>query len=120
SLLDQALAYTGAAEGAGKLDDAGVAAMLGSVDRSRIGTLLGALAAGDGALLLQEVATLAEFSPDWSSVLDALAEALHQVQVRQLVPGAGPEGEGIDVEAIAAATRPELVQLWYQMALNAR
>src|SRR3546814_3046057 len=47
SLLDQALAYTGAAAGAGKHDDAGVATMLGSVDRSRIGALLSALAAGD-------------------------------------------------------------------------
>ncbi|MDQ2702848.1 MAG: DNA polymerase III subunit gamma/tau, partial [Pseudomonadota bacterium] len=120
SLLDQALAYTGAAAGTGKLDDAGVAAMLGSVDRSRIGALLAALAAGDGGLLLQEVATLAEFSPDWSGVLDALAEALHHVQVRQLVPGMEVEGEGIDTDAIAAAARPELVQLWYQMALNAR
>ncbi|MDG6349526.1 DNA polymerase III subunit gamma/tau, partial [Luteimonas sp. 8-5] len=120
SLLDQALAYTGAAAGAGKLEDAGVAAMLGSVDRSRIGALLSALAAGDGALLLQEVATLAEFAPDWNSVLDALAEALHHVQVRQLVPGAGVDGAGVDIDAIAAATRPELVQLWYQMALNAR
>src|SRR5690606_8169399 len=107
-------AYTGAAAGAGKLEGAGVAAMLGSVDRSRIGALLSALAAGDGALLLQEVATLAEFAPDWNGVLDALAEALHHVQVRQLVPGAGVDGAGvdIDIDALAAATRPELVQLW--------
>ena len=120
SLLDQALAYTGAAAGAGTLDDAGVATMLGSVDRSRIGALLEALAAGDGARLLQEVATLAEFSPDWNGVLDALAEALHHVQVRQLVPGAEVEAGVVDIDALAAATRPELVQLWYQMALNAR
>src|SRR5690606_785466 len=118
----QALAYTGAAAGAGRLEDAGVAAMLGSVDRSRIGSLLSALAAAAGALLGQEVATLAECAPDWSGVLDALAEALHHVQVRQLVPMAGIDGAGveIDIDALAAATRPELVQLWYQMALNAR
>ncbi len=115
SLLDQAIAYTG-----GRLEDAGVAAMLGTVDRTRVGALLDALACADGERLLAEVGTLAEFSPDWGSVLDALAEALHRIQVRQLVPGAGVDGEGIDLDALAAAVRPELVQLWYQMALDGR
>ncbi len=125
SLLDQAIAYTGVQSGGaggegGTLDDASVAAMLGSVDRTRVGALLSALAEGDGDALMQEVATLAGFSPDWNGVLDALAEALHRLQVRQLVPGAEVEGEGIDLDALAAQARPELVQLWYQMALNAR
>ncbi|QNP41030.1 DNA polymerase III subunit gamma/tau [Lysobacter solisilvae (ex Woo and Kim 2020)] len=115
SLLDQAIAYTG-----GKLDDAAVATMLGTVDRTRVGALLDALARGDGAALLAEVGVLAEFSPDWSGVLDAFADALHRVQVRQLVPEAPVEGEGVDVDALAAAVRPEVVQLWYQMALNGR
>jgi len=115
SLLDQAIAYTG-----GSLTDAAVAAMLGTVDRTRVGALLGALVEGDGQRLLAEVAALAEFSPDWGGVLDALASALHRIQVRQLVPAAEVEADGIDVEALAAALRPELVQLWYQMALHGR
>ena len=115
SLLDPAIAYTG-----GELTDASVATMLGTVDRTRVGALLQALAAGDGAALMDEVAALAEFSPDWTSVLDALGEALHRVQVRQLVPGAAAEGEGVDVEALASQLRPEVVQLWYQMALHGR
>ncbi|HEU0306392.1 MAG TPA: DNA polymerase III subunit gamma/tau [Lysobacter sp.] len=115
SLLDQAIAYTG-----GKLDDAAVATMLGTVDRTRVGELLDALARGDGTGLLAEVGVLAEFSPDWGGVLDALADALHRVQVRQLVPDAPVEGEGVDIDALAAVLRPEVVQLWYQMALNGR
>ncbi|MFC5569529.1 DNA polymerase III subunit gamma/tau [Lysobacter yangpyeongensis] len=115
SLLDQAIAYTG-----GKLEDATVAAMLGTVDRTRVGALLEALSRGDGAGLLAEVGVLAEFSPDWNGVLDALADALHRVQVRQLVPEAPVEGEGVDIDALASALRPEVVQLWYQMALNGR
>src|SRR3546814_3396492 len=70
--------------------------------------------------LLDEVATLAEFSPDWAGVLDALAEALHRVQVKQLVPDNDVGAGGVDVEALASALRPEVVQLWYQMALNGR
>jgi DNA polymerase-3 subunit gamma/tau len=120
SLLDQAIAYTGASSGGGELDDASVAGMLGTVDRTRVGALLEALADGDGAALLDEVATLAGFSPDWSGVLDALADALHRLQVRQLVPGAEIESDGVDIDGLAAKLRPELVQLWYQMALNAR
>jgi DNA polymerase-3 subunit gamma/tau len=121
SLLDQAIAYTGASSGGGVLEDAAVATMLGTVDRARVGALLDALAAGDGTRLLAEVATLAEFSPDWNGVLDAVADALHRVQVRQLVPGAEVEGNGaIDLDALANLLRPELVQLWYQMALNGR
>ena len=120
SLLDQAIAYTGAGGEGGALGDAAVATMLGSVDRTRVGSLLSALAAGDGAALLGEVATLAEFSPDWGSVLDALSEALHRIQVRQLVPEVAVDSDGVDIDAIAAAARPEVVQLWYQMALNGR
>jgi len=119
SLLDQAIAYTGAnADSA--LTDTALATMLGTVDRTRVGALLGALAAGDGKALLDEVATLAEFSPDWAGVLDALAEALHRVQVKQLVPENDVEAGGVDVEALASGLRPEVVQLWYQMALGGR
>jgi DNA polymerase-3 subunit gamma/tau len=113
SLLDQAIAYAG-----GRLDDATVAAMLGTVDRTRVGAMLDALAAGDGARLLDTVAKLADFSPDWGAVLEALAEALHRIQVRQLVPDVAVEADGIDAAAFASRLRPEVVQLWYQMAIN--
>ena len=115
SLLDQAIAYAG-----GKLDGATVATMLGTVDRSRVQALLAALADGDGARMMDEAAQLAEFSPDWASILDAFAQALHRIQVRQLVPGVDVGSDAIDVDALAAQLRPEQVQLWYQMALNGR
>ncbi len=120
SLLDQAIAYTGANSAGGTLDDAAVATMLGTVDRTRVGALLEALAQGNGAGLLAEVAVLAEFSPDWGGVLDALTDALHRVQVRQLVPEAPVEGDSVDIDGLASKLRPEVVQLWYQMALNGR
>ncbi|HET6395968.1 MAG TPA: DNA polymerase III subunit gamma/tau, partial [Pseudoxanthomonas sp.] len=115
SLLDQAIAYAG-----GALREDAVRAMLGSVDRTQVAALLDALADGDGARLLQVVDTLAGFAPDWGNVLEALAEALHRIQVRQLVQGAARDDEGIDVDAYAPRLRPEVVQLWYQMAVNGR
>ncbi|HVJ38964.1 MAG TPA: DNA polymerase III subunit gamma/tau [Stenotrophomonas sp.] len=115
SLLDQAIAYAG-----GALREEVVRTMLGTVDRTQVGAMLEALTEGDGARLLQVVAALAEFSPDWGGVLEALAEALHRIQVRQLVPGAALAAEGVDPQDFAARLRPEVVQLWYQMALNGR
>lgn len=115
SLLDQAIAYAG-----GALREEGVRTMLGTVDRTQVSAMLAALAQGDGEELLRVVARLAEFSPDWAGVLDAVAEALHRIQVRQLVPSADVDAEGVDVDAFAGQLRPEVVQLWYQMAINGR
>lgn len=116
SLLDQAIAYTG-----GQLGEDGVRAMLGTVDRGQVGGLLEALAAGDGAGLMARIEALAGFSPDFGSVLDELAAALHRIQLRQLVKGFdAPADAGFDVAALAAAVEPELIQLWYQMAVQGR
>jgi len=115
SLLDQAIAYAG-----GALAEDSVRAMLGSVDRTQVAALLDALADGDGQALLATVDALAGFAPDWGNVLEALAEALHRIQVRQLVPAVAREDDGLAVDAWAARVRPEVVQLWYQMAVNGR
>jgi DNA polymerase-3 subunit gamma/tau len=115
SLLDQALAYSG-----GRLDEAAVNAMLGTVDRGQVGGLLAALADGDGVALMQGIDELARFSPDFGQVLDDLAIALHRIQVRQLVPGSAGDDLEAGAAALAEALRPELVQLWYQMAVGGR
>jgi DNA polymerase-3 subunit gamma/tau len=116
SLLDQAIAYT-----AGALDEAGVRAMLGTVDHARVGALLDALADADGRALMAEVDALAGFSPDFGQVLDDIAATLHRIQLRQLVPGiADEESDEVDLAALAAGIAPELVQLWYQMAIGGR
>jgi DNA polymerase-3 subunit gamma/tau len=115
SLLDQAIAYTG-----GQLNEAAVNAMLGTVDRAQVGALLEALAAGDGPGLMTKVEELAAFSPDFAHVLEDLATALHRIQLQQLVPGLAGETERVDVAGLAARLSPELVQLWYQMAVTGR
>ncbi|HHW4680669.1 MAG TPA: DNA polymerase III subunit gamma/tau, partial [Xylella taiwanensis] len=115
SLLDQAIAYAG-----GALHEDVVRTMLGTVDRTQVEVMLAALTSGDGERVLQVVATLAEFSPDWGGVLEALAEALHRIQVRQLVPSVAFAGDALNLAALAEQTQPEVVQLWYQMAINGR
>ena len=115
SLLDQAIAYTG-----GKLEEAGVNAMLGTVERAQVGELLESLAAGDGGRLMAAVVEMAQYSPDFGHVLEDLATELHRIQLQQLVPGFQPEPSRIDTIGLAAKLAPELVQLWYQMAVNGR
>jgi len=115
SLLDQAIAYAG-----GELRQESVQSMLGTVDRNQVVALLDALSASDGARLLHTVAALADFSPDWGDVLDALSQALHRIQVQQLVPSAADNDSQTELSALAQQLRPEVVQLWYQMALHGR
>src|SRR4249919_3055040 len=119
SLLDQAIAHTGSHAG-GRLDEAGVNAMLGTVERARVGELLAALAAGDAAALMREVGDLAQYSPDFGQLLEDLATELHRIQLHQLVPGFTDEASRVDAAALAAQLSPEVVQLWFQMALNGR
>ncbi|MGA8278582.1 MAG: DNA polymerase III subunit gamma/tau [Rhodanobacteraceae bacterium] len=113
SLLDQAIAHGGGALESGDVHD-----MLGTVERGKVRALLDALAAGDGEALLGEVARIAEFAPDFSQVLDELANLLHRVQLLQLVAGANEEDASL--LALAGRLDPEDVQVWYQFAVNGR
>ena len=118
SLLDQAIAY-----GGGTLKAADVRAMLGSVERGQVLGLLDALAAGDGSALMAECARIASFSPDFGSVLDDLAGALHRIQLIQLVPGYRPDSQDGDEPALiglAERMAAEDVQLYYQIATTGR
>lgn len=115
SLLDQAIAATG-----GQLQAEAVRAMLGTVDRARIEQLLAALSRRDGEALMSEIDTLAAFAPDFGQVLDRFAQALHEIQLRQLVPNYQASSARVEINQHAERLAPSLVQLWYQMAITAR
>ncbi len=114
SLLDQAIAY-----GAGRLVEAEVAAMLGTIDRERVFALAGGLADGDAAGLLGSVRELAELGADFHGVLGELLAVLQAVAVRQALGGAAPDDDP-RVAALAARIEPADCQLWYQIGLLGR
>ncbi len=118
SLLDQLIAF-----GGDELSEANARAMLGTIDRGRIFTILEALRRSDGAAMLAQVAELDRDAPDYDRALIELAAVLQRVAVSQLVPeSAADEGE-FDAQAVAslaAALKPEDVQLYYQIALGGR
>ncbi len=117
SLTDQAISF-----GGGKVEEADVGAMLGSIDRNFVYTIVEALSKEDATVLLQAVAEIAEKSPDYSAVLAELLAVLHGMAVGQLVPEAVDDSQG-DRETIlnyAAQFAPEQLQLLYQTALLGR
>lgn len=114
SLLDQAIAF-----GGGKLVAAEVRAMLGTIDRGAVTDFLDAIARDDAAALGALIQQAAEFQPDYATILDAFAEAMHAIQVEQLIPNAASDAAW-PVADFAQRLAPETVQLFYQLAITGR
>ncbi|HWT15089.1 MAG TPA: DNA polymerase III subunit gamma/tau [Patescibacteria group bacterium] len=114
SLLDQAIAF-----GGGRLVAAEVRTMLGTIDRGAVTDFLDAILRDDAAALAALVQQAAEFQPDYATILDAFAEAMHAVQVEQLIPKAASDAAW-PVADFAQRMAPETVQLFYQLAISGR
>lgn len=117
SLTDQAIAY-----GGGKLEEAAVRAMLGSVDRRHAVRLIEALAGRDGPALLAEAEGLRSQGLSAAGTLEEMARLLQQMAVEQAVPGAldptDPDTEA--ARQIAPSLAPDETQLLYSMVLQGR
>jgi DNA polymerase-3 subunit gamma/tau len=113
SLLDQAIVH-----GGGRLAEAAVSAMLGTVARQPVFELLEALAAGDAADLLARVEDLALHSPDFEDVLQQMLVILHLAALAQWVPDAVRREEDAErILGLAKRLSAEDLQLLYQIAL---
>lgn len=117
SLADQAIAF-----GSGKVSEAEVSAMLGTMDRALVYDILQALANSDGARLLDVVARLAEHAPDYHAALAELLAVLHRIAIAQALPEAVDNsfGDRRQVIELAQLFAAEDVQLFYQTALMGR
>jgi DNA polymerase-3 subunit gamma/tau len=114
SLLDQSIAF-----GGGHVGRDEVRAMLGTVGRDLCLNLLQALAKLDGPGLLDEVARIAELTPDFAGVLQQLIALLHRIALHQQVPATLTEDDPDRERILNLSGRfaPEDVQLFYQIAL---
>ncbi|MFO1266530.1 MAG: DNA polymerase III subunit gamma/tau [Rubrivivax sp.] len=117
SLADQAIAY-----GGGRLEEAVVRRMLGSVERGHARELVAALAARDGAAALALVDGLRQRGQSATGTLDELALLLQQAAVEQVAPGTLEAGDpdADDARAVAPLLAPDETQLLYSMALHGR
>jgi DNA polymerase-3 subunit gamma/tau len=117
SLLDQAIAH-----GAGRVDEASVRAMLGTVDREYLFGLVDALAGGDGAAMIALADQMQSRSLSFESALQELATLLHRLALIQQIPqAAAPEDPDHDrLVDLAQRLAAQDLQLYYQIAVQGR
>jgi len=117
SLLDQAIAYCG-----GKVEQAPVAIMLGTIDREHVSKLIALLASGDAAGIIAALGEIDAQFPDYARLLEDMARDLQKIAVFQVV-GNIDDDEELNNEHIAGLAEQLSaadVQLFYQTALIGR
>lgn len=117
SLLDQAIAYCG-----GKIEEKATAAMLGTIDRDHVMSIMRLLSAGDAKGIIEKLREIDEQFPDYARLLDDIARDLQRVAVYQVVGACDSEDElaEADITALADEMSSEDVQLYYQVAVMGR
>ncbi len=115
SLTDQALAY-----GQGRLEAAGVRAMIGLVDDDHAVGWLQALAARDAAAVMQSLQSLRDSGQSAVAAVDAMAQALQSIALEQMLPGSLVNPDDEPWRELASRWDPQEVQLLYAMLLAAR
>ena len=117
SLLDQAIAYCG-----GKVEQAPVAIMLGTIDREHVSRLIALLAAGDAAGIIAALGEIDAQFPDYSRLLEDLARDLQKIAVFQVVGNIDSDEElsNEHIAGLAEQLSAADVQLFYQTALIGR
>lgn len=119
SLTDQAIAF-----GSGQLQEATVRQMLGSVDRSHVFRLIGALAQGDGKTVVDTSEELRVHGLSAASTLEEMATVLQRMAVFQAVPEAAAaddaDPDATEIRRLAQTLAPDETQLLYSLCLHGR
>ena len=122
SLTDQAIAFSGSGAD-GRLEEASVRQMLGSVDRSYVFRLIEALALGDGKSVVETSETLRLNGLSAASTLEEMSAVLQRMAVRQAVPSMPvdeSDAEVVETARLAAVLPPDETQLLYSLCLHGR
>ncbi len=116
SLLDQAIAH-----GAGRIEEAAVRDMLGTVGDDHLFALLDALAAQDVGAMLALADAMEARSLSFEAALQELAVLLHRIALVQMAPAAiADDIERARLAPYADAFDAEFLQLAYQIAIHGR
>jgi DNA polymerase III subunit gamma/tau len=122
SLTDQAIAFSSSGAD-GKLEEASVRLMLGSVDRSYVFNLIGALAQGDGKTVVETVETLRLNGLSAASTLEEMTTILQRMAVMQAVPNMpvdASDAEAVQTSQLAGDLPKDETQLLYSLCLHGR
>jgi DNA polymerase-3 subunit gamma/tau len=110
TLLDQAIAH-----GNGLLESDHVKALLGTIDQSFIIELINQVADsnGDGAYIALNKIT--ELNVEYEQVLKIIISVFHKISLHQQLQ----DSEENDIKQLAERIDPQIIQLHYEIALNA-
>lgn len=116
SLLDQAISH-----GAGRVEEANVRDMLGTVGDDYLYSILDGLVAGDVHALLAVADSMDARSLSFDSALQELATLFHRIALAQLAPKALiDDAERLRLAPYATAFDAEFLQLAYQISIHGR
>jgi DNA polymerase-3 subunit gamma/tau len=117
SLTDQAIAF-----GTGKVEEATVRQMLGSVDTSHVFRLIEALAQGDGRTVVDISEALRLHGLSAASTLEEMSSVLQRMAVVQAVADGGDaaDPDAAEIARLAALMPADETQLLYSMCLHGR
>ncbi len=117
SLLDQALSYDD-----GTLQLKHIETMLGYVPHETLYGLIDSVIDRNAETMVQQLAKLHEYTPDYTQVLLDLLALLHQVATAKAVPGIERESifNSERIQQFARQMPAEDIQLFYQIALCSR
>ncbi|HMN21863.1 MAG TPA: DNA polymerase III subunit gamma/tau [Ottowia sp.] len=118
SLADQAIAF-----GSGALQESSVRQMLGSVDRSVVFHLIGALADGDGRTVVALCEQLREHGQSAATTLEDMAGVLQRMAVHQAVPDMAADETDPDAQEtarLAVRLPADETQLLYSLCIHGR
>jgi DNA polymerase-3 subunit gamma/tau len=116
SLLDQAIAH-----GAGRVEDEGVRAMLGTVGDEHLFAVLDGLVAQEVHAMLDVAKLMDARSLSFDGGLQELATLFHRIALAQFAPDALlDDTERARLAAYGQALDPEFLQLAYQIAIHGR
>ena len=122
SLTDQAIAFSGMQTN-GRLEEAAVRQMLGSVDRSYVFRLIDALAQGDGKTVVDISESLRINGLSAASTLEEMSAVLQRMAVHQAVPAMpvdDNDAEAAETARLAKLLPADETQLLYSMCLHGR
>ncbi len=110
TLLDQAIAH-----GNGLLESDHVKALLGTIDQSYIIELINQVADSNGDGAYMALNKITELNVEYEQVLKIIISVFHKVSLHQQLQ----DSEDTDVKQLADLIDPQIIQLHYEIALNA-
>ena len=110
TLLDQAIAH-----GNGALQSDEVKALLGTIDQSYVIELVNQIAKCDGDGSYLALNKITELNVEYEQVLKILISVFHKISLHQQLENSEDEA----IKALAENIDPQIIQLHYEIALNA-